>query len=117
MRFPWKGRSFRRPKGPACGCAVQCLSGGAKREFDRNLISAYLLLIWCGTYQALRRKEVAKLLAPEKQINLRLEITLNIALRESLAAGDFIQSIHGRIFVQYDQDESEQTAGYVNASL
>lgn len=58
-----------------------------------------------------------KLLGPEKQINLRLEITLNTALRESLAAGDFIQSIHGRIFVQYDQDESEQTAGYVNASL
>jgi hypothetical protein len=58
-----------------------------------------------------------KLLEPEKQINLRLEITLNMVLRESLAAGDFIQSIHGRILVQYDQDESEQTAGYVNASL
>ncbi len=60
---------------------------------------------------------MSNLLEAEKRIDPRLELTLNMALRESLAAGDFIQSIHGRIFVQDDQDESEQPAGYVNASL
>jgi hypothetical protein len=58
-----------------------------------------------------------KLLGPEKRIDPRLELTLNMVLRESAAASDFIQTIHGWIFVQYDQGESEQTAGYVNASL
>lgn len=53
----------------------------------------------------------------EKRIDPRLELTLNIALRESPAANDFIQTIQGRIFVQYDQDDSEQMAGSINASL
>ena len=58
-----------------------------------------------------------KLLAPEKRIDPRLELTLNMVLRVPLAPGDFIQSIHGRIFVQYDQDESKQMAGSITASL
>src|SRR5215472_9420737 len=60
---------------------------------------------------------MTKLLATEKRINPRLELTLDMALREPLAAGDFIQSIHGRIFVKSDEDESEQMAGTITASL
>lgn len=57
------------------------------------------------------------LLAAEKRIDPRLELTLNVALRESPAASDFIQTVHGRIFVQYDQDDSEQMSGSIDASL
>lgn len=83
-------------------------------EIRSQLIS---LLIWYTMHQALRRKEMSNLLEAEKRIDPRLELTLNMALRESPAANDFIQTIHGRIFVQYDQDESEQMAGSINASL
>jgi hypothetical protein len=58
---------------------------------------------------------MTKLVASEKEINSRLEVTLNTTLRETLEADDFVQSIHGRILVQ--QDDSEQMAGYVSASL
>jgi GNAT superfamily N-acetyltransferase len=40
-----------------------------------------------------------------------------MALRETFEADDFVQSIHGRILVQSDQDEGQQVAGYVTASL
>lgn len=58
-----------------------------------------------------------KSLGPGKRIDPRLELTLSMALRETLEAADFVQLIHGQIFVHYDQDESEQIAGYIRASL
>ena len=58
-----------------------------------------------------------KSLGPGKWIDPRLELNLSMALRETLEATDFVHSIHGRIFVHYEQDESEQVAGYVRASL
>jgi len=64
-----------------------------------------------------RRREMTKLLGPEKGINPRLELTLSTALRENLEADDFVQSIHGRILVQKDPDATEQMVGYVSASL
>ncbi len=57
------------------------------------------------------------LLEAEKRIDPRLELTLNMALRESPGANDFIQAIHGRIFAEYDQHDGEQMGGYINASL
>jgi hypothetical protein len=58
---------------------------------------------------------MTKLVASGKRINSRLELTLNTTLRETPEADDFVQSIHGRILVQ--EDDSEQMAGYVSASL
>jgi GNAT superfamily N-acetyltransferase len=58
-----------------------------------------------------------KSLGPGKWIDPRLELNLSMALRETLEATDFVHSIHGRIFVHYEQDESEQVAGYDRASL
>src|SRR5215469_2463545 len=63
------------------------------------------------------RRVMTKLFAPEQGIKPRLELSLNTARRETLEADDFVQSIHGRILIQKDQDESEQMAGYVSASL
>ena len=56
-------------------------------------------------------------MGPGKRIDPRLELNLSTALRETLAAADFVHSIHGQIFVHHDQDESEQIAGYIRASL
>jgi hypothetical protein len=60
---------------------------------------------------------MTKLLASGRGINPRLVLTLNAGLRETLEPDDLVQSIHGRILVQEDQDESEQMVGYVSASL
>lgn len=58
-----------------------------------------------------------KSLGPGKRIDPRFELNLSMALRETPEAADFVHSIHGQIFVHHDQDESEQIAGYIRASL